>query len=249
MFWLTSTTVRETLGADYQAWRFFGPVHLFWLALCAGLTCLVWTRYPKLDKQTKKNLLLALTVLMVADELFKDIPSLVTGQFEWGCLPFHLCSVNLFVAVLHTLRESRATKAILTCVCVPAALCALVMPTWTCLPMWNFMHLHSETIHIMLFLYPMMILADGYRPGRDMIPVLMGYLVGLACVDKGINALLGTNFLFLTHNENNPALILLENLTGRFYNAAIVLLLILLCSGVLAFWNLFRVKDRSTVQS
>lgn len=244
MFWYTSDTVKRLMGETYHAWELFGPVHLFWLFLATLGTAAVWLLYPKLDKQIKRRITLVMMILMIADELFKDIPALITGQFVWELLPFHLCSVNIFVTIIHTIRENRVTKAILTCVCIPAAFCALFMPTWTALPIWNYSHIHSETIHIMLFLFPMLLLADGYRPEKRDAKVLAAYICGLAIVDKGINAVLGTNFLFLTHNENNPALMFLQNLTGPFYNLGIVLFLIVFCSGMIFLWNMIPVKKK-----
>lgn len=243
MFWSTRTTVESLYGSDFQAWSLFGPLHLFWLGLTILLTWLIFRYYPKFNTNTKKRILIGMTLLMIGDELFKDIPNLLTGQWEWECLPFHLCSVNIFIAILHTWKEKPYMKAILTCICIPAAACALVMPNWVSLPFWNFMHLHSQTVHILLFLYPMTILADGYRPKKNDIPILAGYLIILALLDKGLNAFLGTNFLFLTHNENNPALIFLQDLTGPFYNAAIVGSLFLICTGLLFCLSRWKTKQ------
>lgn len=243
MFWLTTSTMKSLMGEDYHAWELFGPVHLFWIGLTVVLTILVWTVYPRFSKETRGKLLIAVMILMVADELFKDIPTVVTGQFEWEHLPFHLCSVNIFTTVINAWKKDKYTNALLACVCIPAALCAIVVPTWTALPIWNFNHLHSETVHILLFIYPMMILAGGYRPEKKMVPVIIAYICGLAVFDKIINTLLGTNFLFLTHNEDNPALIFLENHTGKFYDLGIVLFLIVFCCGLRILWNRIPVKE------
>ena len=241
MFWMTRETVLGLFGEDYMAFKLFGPVHLFWLLLTAVLTFLIFRYFPGLNKNTRKKLYITVTVLLIIDELFKDFGSLLTGQFIFECLPFHLCSVNIFVCILNTIKEDDRYKAILSCVCIPAAFCALFMPNWTALPLLNFMHLHSETVHILLFIYPMMILSEGYRPGLNDMKTIFIYIVSLASLDKVLNHFLGTNFLFLTHNENNPALIILENVFGRFYNLGIVLGISLLTFVMVLIWNIIKV--------
>ncbi|MDO4489401.1 MAG: YwaF family protein [Eubacteriales bacterium] len=230
MFWLTKTSVLNMLGEDYIVWRQFGLTHLCWLTLLAALIILVIKFYPQLTPEKKRRVQVVLVCLMVADELFKDIPALITGQFEWEFLPFHLCSVNLFISVLHAIKPGRKTSVLLTCCGLPAALAAMLFPNWTSLPVWNYMHLHSSTVHIMLILMPVIILADGFRPCIKDVPLIAGYIIALACLDKALNTVLGTNFMFLTHNENNPMLVLIESLTGKFYNPAFVLIIIVCCS-------------------
>ena len=36
-FWYTIDTMQALHGYDYHAFELFGPVHLFWLGLCAAL--------------------------------------------------------------------------------------------------------------------------------------------------------------------------------------------------------------------
>lgn len=246
MFWLTTNSARAIFGEDYHAWEYFGPTHLFWLGLCALLTALVWIYYPKMSSETKRKLLKIAALLMFADEMFKDIPCLFTNQFDVELLPLHICSVNIFMSLIDAFYDNKVTKAIMTCVSTPAALCAMIVPTWRAVPIWNFNHIHSETVHILLFLYPMMLLAGGYRPGKDSIPALIGFVLGMFCVAKPVDLLLGTNFMFLTHNECNPALMLLESLTGKFYNLGIVAGLIVFCSALALALGCIPVKAKVT---
>lgn len=242
MFWLTSDTVKQLYGDTYKAWNLFGPIHLFWLTISVILVFISLKYFPKLNKERKRKILILLTILMIIDELFKDIPSLLTNQFVFENLPFHLCSVNIFICLFNTIKENKYTKLILTTLCIPAALCALIMPTWTRLPLFNFMHIHSETVHIMLLIYPVLILADGYKPDFKDFKVIIAYIISLAILDKTINHFLGTNFLFLTHNENNPALMLLESITGPFYNLGIIIFLILMSAVMIYLFNVNKRK-------
>ena len=95
----------------------------------------------------------------------------------------------------------------------------------------------------MLLLYPVLLLADGYRPSFKDFKIIVAYIISLAIIDKIINYFLGTNFLFLTHNENNPALVLLENLTGPFYNLGIVIFILLMAVVMIYLLNINKRKN------
>lgn len=112
-FWYTSQTMRAMKGETYRSFELFSPTHLFWLALLAICIVLSLTVYRKMDEKKKRKVYVVMTVLMLADEIFKYVVTLATGQFEWQFLPFHLCSVNLFVCLWHTLHPNRTAKEIL----------------------------------------------------------------------------------------------------------------------------------------
>ena len=65
----------------------------------------------------------------------------------------------------------------------------------------------------------------SHRPNQWENPALQSN-VSYTDLD-GVEHWLFDSFLFLEFNENNPALILLENLTGSFYNLGIVVFLFL----------------------
>ena len=201
-FWYTSQTMRAIKGATYRSFELLSPTHLFWLGLTLLMTIWTFTWFKKQNPETKTKAFRILTVLLLADEIFKYVVTLATGQFEWQFLPFHLCSINLFVCLWNTLRPNTTAKEILYTICIPAALIALLTPAWMPLPILNFMHLHSATVHIMLLLYPLMLLAAG------------------------LNALWGTNFMFLSRTDNNPMLNLVANIFGKFYVLGMGLLVI-----------------------
>lgn len=147
-----------------------------------------------------------MAALLIADELFKHIMLLMGGNWAPEYLPLHLCSINLFLAAFHAWRPSKALGGFLYCVCLPAALAALLFPNWSALPVANFMRLHSLSVHILLALYPLMLLAGGEVDRRlRNIPRYLMILVALAAVALGANLLLDTNFMFLMYApEGNP---------------------------------------------
>ena len=165
-FWYTVDTMQALHGYDYHAFELFGPVHLFWLGLCAFLCAGGSVLFRRLGPAGRQRVLRVLTLLLLTDELLKDVSSLATGQFVWAFLPFHLCSINLFVCVWYALRPHPLAAEVLYALCLPGAAAALLFPSWQALPLWNVMHLHSSTVHTMLVLFPVLLLAGGFRPRR-----------------------------------------------------------------------------------
>lgn len=200
-FFDTVETVPEGVGfAHYSA------THLFWLGLAVAVWVTVSLLYRKADPRRRQLLRYAVATLLVADEIFKHVMLLIGGRWITDYLPLHLCSFNIFLITYHAFRPGKATDQFLYCVCIPGALAALLFPTWASLPMGNFMHLHSFTVHILLVLYPVMLLAGGdIRREAKLLPRTLLLLAASALLVLPVNLLLGTNFMFLMYAEpGNP---------------------------------------------
>ena len=116
-------------------------------------------------------------VLLIADELFKVIGLAAYGNYTPQYLPLHLCSINILLTAVHAVKPSRLLDNFLYVVCIPAAVAALLFPTWTALPAANFMHIHSFTVHILLAVYPIMLTAGGdIQPRLRFIPNCLAFL-------------------------------------------------------------------------
>ena len=200
-FLSTAETIPEGMG-----FSLFSPLHLTWLFLFLAAAVLCSLLYRRLTPAGRKGMRLAFAALLVADELFKVAGLLIGGTFLYGYLPLHLCSINIFLIAVHALRPCRLLDNFLYTVCIPAAVAALLFPTWTSLPLWNFMHLHSSTVHILLAVYPIMLTAGGdIRPRPRDFPRGLACLALLAVPIYAVNRLLDTNFMFLMFApEGNP---------------------------------------------
>ena len=80
--------------------------------------------------------------------------------------------------------------------CLPGALIAMLSPSWQRLLVWNLMHLHSYSVHVLLILYPVLLLAGGFRPQMQNIRKVLEFLVCTATPIFFLNRLIGTNFFF-----------------------------------------------------
>lgn len=200
-FWYTSDNIPKGLGFSH-----FDALHLSWLLGGAVLIFVCCLLYRRLNTKGRDRFCKTIAVLLIADELFKVIPMICMGVFRVSYLPFHLCSINLFLIAWHAWRPNRIISAFLYTVCIPGALAALLFPTWTKLPALNFMLIHSFSVHILLLLYPVVLTAGGdIRPRLEMVPKCLALLACLAGVALVLNLIWDTNFMFLmSASKGNP---------------------------------------------
>ena len=209
-FWYTDTTMRA-IDPAYRSFIHFSPLHFFLIAVAAAICAATAYFYKKSDAVLRRKILVVLAVLMVMSEIGKDLEALLTGQWEWAYLPFHLCGINIFVCFFYALKPSDFAAEFLYATCLPGATMALLVSTWNDLPFWNFMHLHSASVHIMLVTFPVLLVCGGFVPNFRRLPKVLGILALLCAPIYFINPVLKSNFFFLNGTENNP---LLEALAG-----------------------------------
>ena len=204
----------ETIPAGL-GWSHFSGYHFLWLgimvAVCAGLALL----YRRQNAAGRQKLSKTVALLILADEIFKMVMLALGKRYLVDYLPLHLCSINIFVILYHAWRPTKTVDNFLYIVCIPGAMAAMLFSVWTSLPVMNFMHLHSFTIHILLIAYPVMRLAGGdIRPDIRYLPRCLALLGGLGMVALTANLLLDTNFMFLMYAEEGNPLLLFEQWFG-----------------------------------
>lgn len=197
----TVETIEE--GAGFSL---FGATHLTWLAVAAVVITANCLWYRKLGTVGRDRWNKTMAILLVANELIKNVFLFIGGRFLPDYLPLHLCSINIFLIALHAWRPSEMLSNFLYTVCIPGAMAALLFPSWTELPVLNFMHLHSSTVHIQLVMYPLVLAVNGVlKPSAKGIPKCLLLLVILAAVALISNLIFDTNFMFLMNAEpGNP---------------------------------------------
>ena len=205
----------ETIDAGV-GFSMYDGTHLFWLMLAAVsifANCLLYRKLGSTGRSRWKKIIAA---LIVADELFKIGMLVIGGNYLPKYLPLHLCSINIFLIAAHAWKPSDTIGSFLYTVCIPGALAALLFPSWTELPAANFMHIHSFTVHILLVMYPMVLVVNSeLKIDPRLIPKCLLLLVGLAMVALGANLAWDTNFMFLMEAETGNPLAVFEQLFGN----------------------------------
>jgi hypothetical integral membrane protein (TIGR02206 family) len=209
-FWKTVEVIPDGIGFSH-----YGTLHLCWLVAFAVVTALNCILYRKLGEKGKKIWRITMAVLLVLDEIYKQIPLFVNGYFTLEYLPLHLCSINIFVIAFHAIKPTKIVGNFLYTVCIPGAMAALLFPTWNALPGANFMLIHSFTVHMLLAMYPIVLTVAGeIKPELKQVPKALLLLLGLAVIALVCNLLMNANFMFLMYADPGNPLYLFEELWG-----------------------------------
>ena len=210
MFFVTNEDLPE--GVGFQT---FGLTHLLWLL--AGLV--FWVAacifFRRLSPDRRKTVLKVLGAYIFLQEMVKNLVLLLLGKFSWGYLPFHLCGINILLIAFDTVKQTKTVRSFLYYFAIPGAMLALLFPNWTETPVWNFFHIHSFTIHILLVLYPLLLVTTG-QADTDLRSALkgVGLLAAMAVPVYGLNLLWDTNFMFLMQPDSGNPLEFFETLLG-----------------------------------
>ncbi len=246
-FWYTVYTMQEKYGEDYQSFTLFGPLHLFWLilALCICVICSIINR--RLSEKGKSRFLRIIMALLLAEEITRQTVTLVTGQWQPEMMPLHMCSINIFVCLWYVIHPNKLAGNILYALCLPGAVIALFSPTWLALPITNLFHILSEALHILLTLFPVLLLGGGFRPEPRMLPKVFLCLLGACTVIYPLNKALGTNFFFLNDPDGNIITKVCSSIFGeRFYIVGMVIILAVMWVVLYLPWWLKGRKQKST---
>lgn len=207
----TVETIEDGLGFPQ-----FGWLHLAWLAACILVTVANCIWYHRLGETGRGRWEKTVALLLIADEAFKVVCLLIGKRFLPDYLPLHLCSINIFLILIHAWKKSQVLNNFLYVVCIPGAMAALLFPSWTELPPANFMHLHSFTVHILLAMYPLVLAVNGVlKPKLKAVPGCMLMLLGMAIPVYFLNRLLDTNFMFRMFAEEGNPLYIFRKMWGN----------------------------------
>ncbi len=206
----TVGTIPSGLG-----FKHFGALHIGWLILAAVFIISNCMIYRNLSSEHRKKMRLVLAALLIADELWKMVWLAIGGRYEAEYLPLHLCSINIFLIAYHSIRPGKALDNFLYAVCIPGALAALLFPSWASLPLMNFMHLHSFTVHTLLVAYPVILFVNKeITPEFRELPKSLGVLALLAAFALLVNIVLDENFMFLMYADPGNPLYIFEQAFG-----------------------------------
>ena len=195
--------------------------HFIWLGLLFFLIFFLGNKYRAADEDKRKKIRIAIASLIMLDEIVKDIIMPITGQWDWSFLPLHLCSISVFVVFIHALTGNRILEEYTYAITLPTASMAMAFPDWTgALPCMNLMCIHSFSIHLLLVLYPCLLLYGGFIPSAKQLFRLIPIVAFLAFVMYFVNGALGTNFFFVNGGGDGNPLTFLEKYIGGWYRLA-----------------------------
>ncbi len=228
-FFESSDTIEDGHGFSH-----FGGLHIAWLCFFAVFTVGCCLLYRRLAEKGRRVMRYVFAALLFLDELVKVVGLAAFGNWTVDYLPLHLCSVSLILCILHAFKPNETIGEFLYTIGIPGALAALLFPTWTGLPLLNFMHLHSFTVHIFLVVYPAMLVAGGeIRPRLRHLPKCLLLLGGFALVALACNLItkdmtVNTNFMFLmSASEGNPLYLFEQAFGNHLYGYPVLITAVL----------------------
>ena len=227
LFFEISETIPKGNGFSH-----YSGVHLMWLGIFLALTVACCFVYRRLDEKGKRIMGYVIAALIVLDEVYKHTFLIIGGHYGeyWmKYIPLHLCSVNIVLIAIHSVKPFKVLDDYLYTVGIPAAVMALVFPSWTRLPLGNFMHIHSFSVHILLALYPIMLTVGGkIRPNWRNAWKSVVMLVVLAIPALIANLVFDTNYMFLcSASKGNPLYLFKELFGSHLYGFPILILAVL----------------------
>ena len=240
MFLDTVETIKDGAGFDL-----FGKTHLIWIVVFLVLAIGVPLIYRRLSTKARNIMRITVACLIILDEIWKWVFLLIGDRYEHSYLPLHLCSINVFLVAFHIFKQPKVVNNFLYAICIPAGIIALLTPSWTALPPANFMHIHSFTIHILLALYPLMLVVGGdIKPNIKMVPKCLLLLICMGVIVLGVNFLCDTNFMFLMRTDDIAFLVLFENIFGAHQWAFPILLPIIMLIMYLPIIIINKIKSK-----
>lgn len=230
-FFLFETEISAGCGFEL-----FSPCHLTWLFGILIFIVLSGKWYVKQDVERQKKINHIMGVVFPVIALYRDIVLVLTGHFGRGFLPFHLCSMALWIAFLYIWIENRFLGIIYVLLCVPGAAGALLFPNWDAYPFFNYMHIHGFISHGLIVAFGIWLLASKrVVPGwKDFwMPNVFG-AAGFVLL-YWLNNLLGTNYWFLNVPSHGSPLVWIWGITGSFWYRPAYFLF---CAIIVAVWQM-----------
>ncbi len=176
----------------------FGKVHVAWLVCIAAAIVVCTFCFLRLKDRGQKRFLWALAIILLAMEAYRETVLVVTGSWEFGLLPLHLCGLAIFIEVLYVIFPKAFFGEVSCVLCLPGAASALLFPDWLVYPTINYMNLHSFILHGILCLLPILLLASRrYEPRIKRVWMTAVFLAAAALVIHGINVVMKMNFMFI----------------------------------------------------
>lgn len=162
-----------------------------------------------------------------------------SGQLTWQTgLPLHLCSMMGVLTLPMLLTENRLLWHFALYAGMPGALLALIFPAVLDTPWPELTQLGFHGLHALLFLSPLLPLGLGRQPEAAGALHAWIILLGVGCAAMVVNALLGSNYLFLAGPAPVAPLLFLAQKGIWLYRLALALLsaVVIGAQGMLTFW-------------
>jgi hypothetical integral membrane protein (TIGR02206 family) len=198
-------------GPNYQGEPFvlFSPAHVIALLTIVALNLALFFLRRRFSERARRWFRYGLAGVLLVDEAVLHLWRWSTGQWTvQEMLPLHLCSVLIFVSAFLLLTKNYRLYEFVYFLGLGGASQALLTPDAGPYGFPHFRFFQVFISHGAIFTTAVyMTLVERYRPRRRSLIRVLGSLHVYALVVLGINALLGSNYLFITRKPDTASLI------------------------------------------
>lgn len=197
---------RDYTGPSFQL---FGLPHLIALTLVVLVNAALIFRGQQFPDRWRHPFRIALAAVLIVDEILWHGWNWATGQWTiQTMLPLHLCSLLVFLSALLLITKSYSLYEFVYFFGIAGASQALLTPD---LGRYGFPHFrffqafvsHGSIVTAAVF----MTAVERYRPFLKSIwRIVLGGNIYLLLV-AGVNALIGSNYLFIAHKPDTASLL------------------------------------------
>ncbi|MCL1935008.1 MAG: TIGR02206 family membrane protein [Defluviitaleaceae bacterium] len=196
----------------------FGFIHFLVVFLLAYIIFLMAVIYKNMSDSQRTKMIKNTMNFIVFLEILRHLTFIFIHNwyFNVAYLPLHLCSLMIFVALIHTIKPNKTTGEILYSLGMPGFVAAILFPDWTFYPIINFYPLQAFLIHGVQLAYVVMLLVT--REIKPNIKNLWKTVVFILLVAPPIyifNLRFGTNFLFINQGSENSPLEIFVDIFGN----------------------------------
>ena len=176
----------------------FCSAHLAWLVIAgAFLAGFIWL-YCRLDDRRRDFLRIGLGIAAMVIGLMKQVCLFAAHVWHPAYLPVCFCSFGLLLVAFHAWKGGEFLANILYTVFLPLSIAALIAPYWLALPSKNFLCWYYFLSHILLAVYPLMLVAGGtLQPRLRHAPRIAVLALAVLIPLFALDATLDLNFFYL----------------------------------------------------
>ncbi len=227
LFWKHTSVITYPPGVT--GFRVFSVSHFCWFAASLVFIVLFSLAYRRGSDARRRNMRNAVAAFLIHTEFLKLIVMILTGAPVGENLPLEICSFAEYAVLIDALcYHKRPFHQMMAFAFFPAAAMALLFPTVTGYPDFNFYTIRYFTMHASLAAYFAAHCAAGeIRPRYRGLWTSLGASAFLALIIRRIDQVFGKNYMFQTDHVGNPMLKLLWDISGG--NGGIAYFMALAC--------------------
>lgn len=204
--------------SDDKGYGQFSRTHMLllgmWILFIAAY-CIVYSHF---DVKARNDMRTAAAITLLVSDVIKMAVIYFTHQDVIDHLPCEICSFAAYtIAADAFLPGNSFIQGLLVAIFLPAAIIALIFPTTTRLPVFNFFTFHQYFYHALIASYIL-----GRFFAREIFityPRLLKSILATLCLVSVmylINRNFNRNFMFLVGDDNNPLLKKINDRSGGF---------------------------------